>query len=185
MKTLGETDAAAELDDPAADELFRAVYDDLRRLAEHYLYGERQHHTLQPTALVHEAYLRLFGTRTAEPAWAGREAFFRAAARAMRHILVDSARRKRSAKRGGAAARLAIDPSQLTAPEASDDLLALSEALDRFAALAPAAAEIVSLRYFGGLTVDEAAGVVGVSPRTAANHWAYARAWLLLALDDA
>ncbi|VTS06250.1 ECF-type sigma factor [Tuwongella immobilis] len=185
MTTFHDIAAAAGTGDPRAnDEFFRAVYDDLRRLADRFLDGERVHHTLQPTALVHEAYLRLFCGGTREPISADREVFFRTAARAMRQILVDSARRKRSAKRGGGAAQIMVDPAELTAPQASEDLLALHEALERLAESAPVAAEVVSLRYFGGLTVDEAAAILGVSPRTAANHWAYARAWLLVELDE-
>jgi len=185
MMTLLELASAARAGDPrAGDELFREIYDDLRRLADHFLNGERIHHTLQPTALVHEAYLRLFCCGARKPIAEEREVFLRAAARAMRQILVDSARRKRSTKRGGGVARLMVAPEEIAAPEASEDLLALHEALEQLALSAPVAVEIVSLRYFGGLTVDEAAAVVGISPRTAANHWAYARAWLLVALDD-
>src|SRR5205823_9897227 len=138
--------------------------------------------TLDATALVHEAYLRLVGP--AAPAFAGRRHFFAAAAEAMRRILIDRARRKRAAKRGGGLRREDLDPDRLAAPEADEDLLALDEALRGLEAAEPAVAELVKLRYFGGLTVAQAAEALGVSPRTADAWWAYARAWLLAALRD-
>lgn len=184
MATVRELAAAAHAgDQQAGNDLFQVVYDDLRRLAARYLNGERHGHTLQPTALVNEAYLRLLAGTGGDRAWSGRGQFFAAAARAMRHILVDSARRKRSSKRGGGLAREILDPEQVAEPEKADDLLALNDALDALAASEPALAELVTLRYFGGLTVAEAANALGISPRTAADHWAYARAWLLESLD--
>jgi RNA polymerase sigma factor (TIGR02999 family) len=174
-------DAAASGEEQAADELFHVVYDDLRRLAQRYLEGERAGQTLQPTALVHEAYLRLFGA-AAGPPLANRRAFYAAAARAMRHILVESARRRNSIKRGGDWSREAIDPDRIAEPILADELLALNEALDALAKAEPAIAELVTLRYFGGMTVREAAAVLGIAPRTADGHWAYARAWLSVAL---
>lgn len=184
MATARELAAAAHAGDvQAGNDLFQVVYDDLRRLAASFLNGERHDHTLQPTALVHETYVRLLGGLGGDRAWAGRGPFFAAAARAMRNILIDSARRKRSSKRGAGLAREILDPEQVAEPEKSDDLLALNDALDSLAAVEPAIAELVVLRYFGGLTVAEAAETLGVSPRTAADHWVYARAWLLEALD--
>jgi RNA polymerase sigma factor (TIGR02999 family) len=177
--------AAASGEQQAADELFHLVYDDLRRLAQHYLEGERAGQTLQPTALVHEAYLRLFQTEPAGPPLANRRAFYAAAARAMRHILVESARRRNSIKRGGDRLREAIDPDRIAEPEIADDLLALHDALDALAKAEPAIAELVTLRYFGGMTIREAAEVLGIAPRTADAHWAYARAWLSVAMQDA
>jgi RNA polymerase sigma factor (TIGR02999 family) len=178
-------DAAASGEQQAAEEFFRVVYDDLRRLAGRYLDGERAGQTLQPTALVHEAYLRLLGAAPGSPPLANRRAFYAAAARAMRHILVESARRRNSLKRGGDRSREAIDPDRIAEPEIADDLLALHEALDALAKAEPAIAELVTLRYFGGMTVREAAEVLGVAPRTADAHWAYARAWLSVAIQNA
>lgn len=175
-------DAAASGEQQAIDELFRLVYDDLRRLAQRYLEGERAGQTLQPTALVHEAYLRLLGSVSVGPPLENRRAFYAAAARAMRHILVESARRRNSIKRGGDRSREAIDPDRIAEPEIADDLLALHEALDALAEAEPAVAELVTLRYFGGMTVREAADVLGIAPRTADAHWAYARAWLSVAM---
>ncbi len=184
MANLRELAVAAQAGDlKAGDDLFQIVYDDLRRLAARYLNGERHGHTLQPTALVHEAYVRLLGGAPGNHLWAGRGPFLAAAARAMRHILVDSARRKRSAKRGGGLAREILDPDKVAEPELADDLLALHDALDALAAIEPAVAELVTLRYFGGLTVAEAADTLGIAPRTAADYWAYARAWLREAID--
>jgi RNA polymerase sigma factor (TIGR02999 family) len=160
---------------PAAD-LLPLVYDELRRLAAHRLANESLTHTLQPTALVHEAYLRLANAGTR---WDGPRHFYAAAAEAMRRILVDVARRKGRVKRGGDRGRQALDPETIAAPDAAHDLLALDEALGRFAAIEPDIAELVKLRYFGGLTLKDAAATLGFAPRTADAHWAYARAWLL------
>lgn len=173
--------AAGAGDRQAADELFRLVYDDLKQLAEQYLGSARAGQTLQPTALVHEVYLRLLGGRglTDRPAWADRRHFYAAAAKAMRHILIDAARRKGRGKRGGGVAREPLDPDRVAEPQVAEELLALHDALDALAAVRPDAAELVTLRYFGGLTIRETAEVLGVSPRTADARWAYARAWLL------
>lgn len=172
--------AAVEAGDPrAADELLPLVYDELRNLAAARLTNEKAGHTLQPTALVHEAYVRLVGASQPQD-WDGRGHFFAAAAEAMRRILVESARRKQRVRHGGGRKRLTLDDLDVAVEAASDDdVLALSEALDRLAAVNPRAAELVKLRYFAGLTGREAAGVLGISPRKADQVWAYARAWLL------
>ncbi len=155
------------------------VYDELRRLASARLAHELPGQTLQATALVHEAYLRLVGSDPEKP-WDGRGHFFAAAAEAMRRILVENARRKRRLRHGGGRGRLdlALDRIASAGDEAAHDLLELDAALDRLAGEEPAAAAIVKLRYFGGLTTGQAASVMGVSIRTANRHWAYARAWL-------
>jgi RNA polymerase sigma factor (TIGR02999 family) len=164
-------------DPQAPAELLPLVYQELRRLAAQKLAGEKPGQTLQPTALVHEAYLRLVGPGEG-PGWDSRGHFFAAAAEAMRRILVESARRKRSAKHGGGLRRLDAEDVPLAAPETAEDLLALDEALDRLAAKEPQKAELVKLRYFAGMTIEEAADALGVSPATAKRHWAYTRAWL-------
>jgi RNA polymerase sigma factor (TIGR02999 family) len=175
--------SAIEQGDPrAAERLLPLVYDELRRLAAHKLGHEAPGQTLEPTALVHEAYLRLVASpsceRGEEPHWDGRGHFFAAAAEAMRRILVEQARRKRRHKRGGGRARQNLDEDQLAAPEPREDLLALDEALTKLATTDATAAELVQLRYFAGLTLPEAAQALGISPRTAGRLWAYARAWL-------
>jgi RNA polymerase sigma factor (TIGR02999 family) len=175
--------AMAHGDSSAASQLLPLVYDELRQLAAQKLGQETPGQTLEPTALVHEAYLRLVGEGE-DPHWDNRGHFFAAAAEAMRRILVESARRKGSRKRGGDRARADFDLGQLAAPELREDVLALDEALDRLAAADPEAARLVQLRYFAGLTLAEAAKVLGVSPRTADRLWAYARAWLLQAVGD-
>jgi RNA polymerase sigma factor (TIGR02999 family) len=164
-------------DQAAAAELLPLVYDDLRRLAARKLAHETPGQTLQPTALVHEAYLRLLGGR-AEAAWDNRGHFFAAAAEAMRRILVENARRKRTVKHGGGLHRLPLEEAEVAAPEPREDLLALDEALTQFAVTEPTAAALVQLRYFGGLTNAEAARVLRISPRTGDRLWTYARAWL-------
>jgi len=175
--------SAIERGDPhAANQLLPLVYDELRQLAAHKLARETPGQTLQPTALVHEAYLRLVG-EAEEPHWDNRGHFFAAAAEAMRRILVENARGKQAVKRGGSRARADLDMDQVGVPEVREDLLALDEALDRLAAADSEAARLVQLRYFAGLTLGEAAQVLGVSPRTADRLWAYARAWLLQALE--
>jgi RNA polymerase sigma factor (TIGR02999 family) len=171
---------AAERGEPEASaRLLPLVYQELRRLAAHKLAHESPGHTLQATALVHEAYVRLVGAESGDiPRWDGRRHFFAAAAEAMRRILVESARRKGSQKRGGGMERKDIDAIEVAAPQRSDDLLALDEALNRLAEVDPPAAELVKLRYFAGLSLAEAAKVLDVAPRTADRLWAYARAWL-------
>jgi RNA polymerase sigma factor (TIGR02999 family) len=177
-------DAATAGDPHAAAELLPLAYDELRRLAVARLAAERPGHTLQPTALVHEAYLRLVGGGQPRD-WNGRGHFFAAAAEAMRRILVESARRKRRVRHGGDRDRVHLD--EVAVPAADDrttDLLALDEALTAFAREEPAKAELVKLRYFAGLTLEEAAGCLGISLATAKRHWALARAWLFSALTD-
>ena len=174
--------AAAAGDPAAAAELLPLVYDELRQLAAQKLAHETPGQTLQPTALVHEAYLRLVGEGE-EPHWDSRGHFFAAAAEAMRRILVENARRKGSQKCGGDRARADFDVSELAAPELREDVLALDEALNQLAAADPEAARLVQFRYFAGLTLAEAAQVLGVSARTADRLWAYARAWLHQALE--
>jgi RNA polymerase sigma factor (TIGR02999 family) len=158
----------------AAAQLLPLVYDELRHLAAVKLAQEKPGQTLDATGLVHEAYLRLVGDR----GFANRRHFFAAAAEAMRRILVENVRRKKSLKRGGDRERQELDAEQLLAPAPSPDLLALDEALNRLAARYPVKAELVKLRYFAGLTLDQAAAVLDISPATADRYWAYARAWL-------
>jgi RNA polymerase sigma factor (TIGR02999 family) len=174
--------AVEQGEDQAASQLLPLVYDELRRLAAQKLAHENPGQTLSATALVHEAYLRLVGGDE-EPHWGSRGHFFAAAAEAMRRILVEHARRKASRKRGGDRARADLDVGQLAAPELREDLLALDEALDQLAAADPEAARLVQLRYFAGLTLAEAAQVLGISARTADRLWAYARAWLHQVLE--
>jgi RNA polymerase sigma factor (TIGR02999 family) len=164
-------------DPHAAAELLQLIYDDLRRLAAHRLAQEEPGHTLEPTALVHEAYLRLVGDAP-DRSWDGRSHFFAAAAEAMRRILVENARKKRSLKRGGDRARESLKEPELLAPEPREDVLALDEALTALAASDRAAADVVQLRYFGGLSVADTARVLGVSERTVKRVWAFARVWL-------
>ncbi|HEY7158316.1 MAG TPA: sigma-70 family RNA polymerase sigma factor [Gemmataceae bacterium] len=178
--------SAIEQGDPhAAEQLLPLVYDELRQLATQKLAHQMPGQTLQPTALVHEAYLRLVGDPKGAD-WDSRGHFFAAAAEAMRRILVESARRKRCYKRGGDRVRQAIDPDQVAAPEVSEDLLALDEALSKLATSDPRVAQLVQLRYFGGLTIKQAAEVLDISTRTANADWTYARSWLLAAIrgDD-
>src|SRR5262245_9806745 len=170
-------DAAAAGDPHAAGQLLPLVYDELRRLAAQRLAHERAGHTLQPTALVHEAYLRLVGGGDEEN-WNSRGHFFAAAAEAMRRILVEAARRRRAAKHGGGRTREELDADLVAAAQPREDLLALDEALDKLAATNRPAAELVQLRYFAGLTLPDAAEALGMAPRTAGRLWAYARAWL-------
>lgn len=169
-------------DPAAAEQLLPLVYDELRRLAAVRLNAEPAGNTLQPTALVHEAYLRLVGTSGGEE-WDNRGHFFAAAAEAMRRILIDNARRKATTRHGGALERQPLDPDAVPLPEPREDLLALDEALDRLAAEDPLKADLVKLRYFAGLELAEAAAALGLSERTAGRHWAYARAWLRRALE--
>ena len=170
--------SAIEQGDPkAAEQLLPLVYDELRRLAAQRLAQEKPGQTLQPTALVHEAYLRLVDGAQVQ-GWNGRGHFFAAAAEAMRRILIDSARRKQAQKRGGQAKRVDLDALDLADHPASDKLLAMEDALVRLAAKDRVKAELVKLRYFGGLTTEEAASILGISTATADRYWAYARAWL-------
>ena len=171
-----------EAGDPhAAAELLPLVYDELRRLAAVRLAEEKPDQTLQATALVHEAYVRLVGGDRPRD-WNGRGHFFAAAAEAMRRILVEQARRKARVRHGGQRARVSLSEQVPGPPESAEDVLAVSEALDQLAATDPQAAELVKLHYFAGLTFEEAAAVLGVSPRKAYTVWAFARAWLFRAL---
>jgi RNA polymerase sigma factor (TIGR02999 family) len=172
----------AEGDGRAAGELLPLVYDELRKLAAARMAAENPGHTLSATALVHEAYLRLVGPEDAAE-WDHRGHFFAAAAEAMRRILVDRARRKAAAKHGGELARVELEPDLAAAPEVHEDLIALDDALDRFASEYPQQAELVKLRYFGGLTLPDAAAALGLAERTAGRHWAFARAWLRRAVE--
>jgi RNA polymerase sigma factor (TIGR02999 family) len=175
-------DAAAGGDRRAAADLLPLVYDELRKLAAARMAAESPDHTLQPTALVHEAYLRLVGPSD-RPRWDHRGHFFAAAATAMRRILVDHARTKQAAIHGGGRARVTLAGLDAAAPQPADDLLALDDALTRLAAIDPVKAELVTLRYFAGLTLDEAAATLGLSVATAKRSWAHARAWLYLAVS--
>ena len=176
--------SAIEEGDPhAAEQLLPLVYDELRRLAAQKLAKERPGQTLDATALVHEAYLRLVGPADAER-WRDRGHFVAAAAEAMRRILVDQARRKRRRKHGGDRQRIDLDEA-FAAVDAREDLLALDEALTQLAAREPAKAELVKLRYFAGLSLEQAAACLGISLATAKRYWAVARAWLFDALSEA
>src|SRR5262245_17727990 len=171
-------------DPQAAERLLPLVYHELRRLAAQKLAREKPGQTLQATALVHEAYLRLVGVEQAQH-WDGRGHFFAAAAEAMRRILIDSVRRKRRPKHGGDRTRVNLDEACSLAEGPADDLLALDEALDQLAREEPAKAELVKLRYFAGFSLEEAGELLGLSRTTAKRHWAYARAWLYAALQEA
>jgi RNA polymerase sigma factor (TIGR02999 family) len=178
MNEVSQLLRAIEQGDPhAAHQLLPVVYDELRRLAAQKLVHEPPGLTLQPTALVHEAYLRLVGADAASR-WDDRGHFFAAAAEAMRRILVDNARRKRSLKRGGGRQRQPLEDVHLAEREADDDLLALDEALAQFAVKDPTKAELVRLRFFAGCTIEQAARTLGISAATAERWWSYARAWL-------
>jgi RNA polymerase sigma factor (TIGR02999 family) len=168
---------AIEQGDPhAADKLLPLVYEELRKLAAARMAHEAAGQTLQPTALVHEAWLRLVGREN--PKFENRAHFFAAAAEAMRRMLIENARRKRALRHGGGQHRVEFDPADLVATADDDQLLAVNEALDKLAARSQSEAELVKLRYFVGMTLDEAADVLGISARTADNYWAHARAWL-------
>jgi RNA polymerase sigma factor (TIGR02999 family) len=173
--------AAAQAGDPAAAaELLPLVYDELRKLAGARLAGENPGQTLQATALVHEAYLRLVGGPAGDPGWAGRGHFFAAAAEAMRRILVDTARRKKRARHGGGRRR--VGPADHPLPEPDDELLALDEAMTELAAEDAVAAKVVELRHFAGLGHEDVAVALGVTVYQARQKWTYARAWLRKAL---
>lgn len=163
-------------DAKASDELLPLVYGELRKLAAAKMANESPAHTLQPTALVHEAWLRLAGGQGQK--WDSRAHFFGAAAEAMRRILIDSARRKKALRHGAGQQRLDIDEVDIAAAGNDDELLAVNESLDKLAALDKQKAELVKLRYFVGMTIEEAAEVLGISEPTAKRWWAYARAWL-------
>jgi RNA polymerase sigma factor (TIGR02999 family) len=174
--------SAIDQGDPhAAEQLLPLVYDELRKLAAQKLAQEKPGQTIQATALVHEAYLRLVD---GEPSrhWNNRAHFFRAAAQAMRYILVDRAREKQSQKRGGAWRRVELDSQAAVADEPAEGVMAVHEALERFAQHDPVKAELVQLRYFGGLSVEEAADVLQISRATADRYWRYAKTWLYCAL---
>jgi RNA polymerase sigma factor (TIGR02999 family) len=171
-------------DPAAAEQLMPLVYDELRKLAAAKLACEKSGQTLQPTALVHEAYLRLVKGKDQSP-WNGRGHFFAAAAQAMRRILVESARHKQRLKHGGQLQRVEMEPVALPATIDADELLALDAALERLAVAEPEIAELVQLRHFAGLTIQQAAEAMGISVRTANRHWAYAKAWLYQQLHNA
>jgi RNA polymerase sigma factor (TIGR02999 family) len=175
--------AVAESDPASAEKLLPLVYDELRRLAAYRMAQQPSDHTLQPTALVHEAFLRLVGNP--ERTWADRRHFFAAAAEAMRHILVDRARRKATVRHGSNSVPLQLDDVVVAARAEDEQVIAIHDALDELAAHDPVAAELVKLRFFAGLTFVEAAELLGVSERTAKRTWAYARAWLFDAIQPA
>ncbi len=170
-------------DSSAAEQLLPLVYEELRKLASAKLANEKPGQTLQATALVHDAYIRLVDVETA-PRWDSRGHFFSAAAEAMRRILVEIARKKNRVKHGGVHQRVELDGAALVGEGPRVDLVDLDEALARFAETEPAKAELVKLRYFAGFSIDEAADLLQISRTTAKRHWAYARAWLLAELND-
>src|SRR5713226_2122216 len=179
--------SAIEQGDPqAAEELLPLVYDELRRLATERMAQEKPGQTLQATALVHEAYLRLVGAQEGQR-WDSRGHFFAAAAEAMRRILLNRARDKKRAKRGGERRRVDLDQIEIAFDTSDEQLIALDEALSQLAVEDPDAARLVNLRFFAGLTLKDAAASLGLAPRTAERQWAYARAWLFARLrqDDA
>jgi RNA polymerase sigma factor (TIGR02999 family) len=184
MNNITRVLAAIEEGSPhAADQLLPLVYDELRQLAAQKLAQEKPGQTLEATALVHEAYLRLVDVEKVQH-WDSRGHFFAAAAEAMRRILVEKVRRKRSKKRGGDRERIPLDQIEIALGSPNDDLLALDDALHRLAAERPAVAELVKLRFFAGLTMDEASQALGVSVATAYRQWRYAQAWLFRAVSE-
>ncbi len=179
MNKVTEILQAARDDPSAAEHLLPLIYDELRRLASRRMGDERINHTLQPTALVHEAYIRLVGEQQADqPQWEGRAHFFAAAAEAMRRILIDRARRKQSLKRGGQRVRQPLNESEVAGSAETNELFAVDEALTKLGQEDADLATVVKLRYFAGMTVPETATALGVSPRTVDRQWACARAWL-------
>ena len=174
---------ASRGDQAALDAIFPLVYNELRRLADSYLRKERPDHTLQATALVHEAYLRLVDQTSIN--WQNRAHFFSVAAQVMRHILVDHARSHQRAKRGGSARKLSLDEAVSFFEEKDIDLVALDEALTNLEKLDPQQSRIVELRFFGGLTIDELAEVLKISPATVSREWALAKMWLHRAVTNA
>ncbi|MBL9170804.1 MAG: sigma-70 family RNA polymerase sigma factor [Verrucomicrobiales bacterium] len=163
-------------DPKAAEDLLPLVYQELRRMAAQRLAGEQRQHTLQPTALVHEAWLRMCGSEQRQ--WNDRQHFFASAVEAMRRILVDAARRRLAAKRGGGADRVDADELEMAAPAPDEQLLVVNEALEKFARVDARKAELVKLRYFAGMSFEDAATTLGIAVPTAKQWWAYARAWL-------
>lgn len=177
--------AAEQGDEHAAEKILPLVYEELRKLAAHKMAGEREGHTLQATALVHEAYSRLVGQdEPAEQHWDGRGHFFSAAAQAMRRILIESARRKQTLKRGKDQARQTWDESKIGMGVSPDEVLAVDEALTKLKEEDPKLAELVELRYFAGLTIPETAAALGISTSTVDRHWACARAWLFAEITE-
>lgn len=170
-------------DSRAANQLLSLVYEELRRLAASKMAHEAAGHTLQPTALVHEAWLRLVANET--PQFKNRAHFFAAAAEAMRRILIDRARHRRAACHGGGQQRVELDQVELPFPSGDDQLLAVNDAIDKLATVQPLEAEVVKLRYFVGLTYDETAEALGISVRTAKYYWTHARAWLFREISEA
>jgi RNA polymerase sigma factor (TIGR02999 family) len=170
-------------DAKAADQLLPLVYRELRRLAASKMANEAAGHTLQPTALVHEAWLRLVGNQT--PTFQNRAHFFAAAAEAMRRILIERARRRQAVRHGGGQQRVDLEQVELPFPGSDDQLLAVNEALEQLATAHPLEAEVVKLRYFVGLTHEETADALGISVRTAKSYWAHARAWLFREISGA
>ncbi|HEX3625236.1 MAG TPA: sigma-70 family RNA polymerase sigma factor [Verrucomicrobiae bacterium] len=166
----------------AAGELLPLVYDELRKLAASKMANEQPNQTLQPTALVHEAWLRLTGNENAK--WNGRAHFFGAAAEAMRRILIDNARRKQALRHGGGKQRVDVDEIEIAAPAKAEEMLAINEALEELAAMDKPKAELVKLHYFVGLTMEDCAGVLGISVPTARRWWNYARAWLFQKIQN-
>ena len=162
-------------DSSAADRLFPLVYQELHRLAETYMHRERKDHTLQPTALINEAYLRL---AREDIDWQNREHFIGVAANVMRRVLVDHARARNAAMRGGGLVRVELEDNVAVSEERSDEVLLLDDALTRLEALNPRQARVVELRYFGGLSVEQVASILGVAPRSVKRDWALARIWL-------
>jgi len=169
-------------DNGALAELTPLVYEELRRLAHHFMEGQRPEHTLQTTALVNEAYMRL--ADQTKPSWQNRAHFFAIAARAMRQILVNYAKSSRAQKRGGGALRVELDEAALVSPEESKEIVDLHEALERLAALDSRKAQVVELKYFGGLNYDEMAEVLKISPVTVRRDWEFARLWLYTELHS-
>src|SRR5437588_12441122 len=169
-------------DDSALAELTPLVYEELRRLAHHFMEGQRPNHTLQTTALVNEAYLRL--ADQTKPNWQSRAHFFAVAARAMRQILVNYARSNRAQKRGGGAARIELDEAAILSPEQSKEIVDLHEALERLGTLDSRKGQVVELKYFGGLNYDEIAEVLNISPVTVRRDWEFAKLWLYTELHN-
>jgi RNA polymerase sigma factor (TIGR02999 family) len=177
--------SAIERGEPqAAEQLLPLVYDELRKLAARKLAEEKPGQTLQATALVHEAYLRLVGGGAASIGWNGRGHFFGAAAEAMRRIVVENARRKRAVKHAGERVRVSLEGLDLANESCPEQLLALDEALTRLAAVDPQKAELVKLRFFTGLSIEATAQALAISPATAKRWWTFARAWLLREVGD-